>query len=144
MLRIMNTLKIKTYCKKQKLSGEHFFILSKGNNAGKPLTVPCPNCFVFQASDKEEKDFYFWLIYCLWQGNYFRQFLYGSVIPFIRIHDLKEIIANATAIASGKKEKLSKTITLLKNLDEQQKTIQNQIILIKQAKVALMHNFLKE
>jgi hypothetical protein len=140
----MNTLNVKTYNNKQKLSREHFFILSKGNNAGKPLTNPCPNCFVFQVSGKKERDFYFWLIYGLWQGNYFRQFLYGSVIPFIRIHDLKEIIANAATITSGKKERLSKTITLLESLDEQQKNIQNQITLIKQTKAALMYNILKE
>jgi hypothetical protein len=140
----MNTLQIKTYNNRQKLNGEHFFILSKGNNAGEPMMNPCPNCFVFMATNNEERDFYFWLIYGLWQGNYFRQLLYGSVIPFIRIRDLKEIIANAATITSGKKERLSKTITLLKNLDEQQKNIQNQMILIKQAKASLMYNILKE
>ena len=42
----------------QSISKNHFFILSKGLNAGKPLTEPCPNCFVFHAETEQEKDFY--------------------------------------------------------------------------------------
>jgi len=58
--------KIKTYSKGQSISKHHFFILSKGLNAGKPLTEPCPNCFVFHAENEQEKDFYYWLVFCLW------------------------------------------------------------------------------
>jgi hypothetical protein len=140
----MKTLDIKTYSKNLKLKGEYFFILSKGNNAGKPLLNPCPNCFVFTTTNKEEKDSYFWLIHGLWQGNFFKQVLRGSVIPFVRIYEVKSIIAEAAAKTISQKEKFLKTINLLKNLEEQQKTIQKQMQLIQQAKVALMFHILKQ
>jgi hypothetical protein len=140
----MNTLKIKTYSKNVKLTEDCFFILSKGNNAGKPLIKPCPNCFVFLSCDKEEKDFFFWLTYGLWQGNYFKQVLCGSVIPFIRIHELKTIIFDASVKAQSKSETFSKTVNYLKNLDEQQKNIQKQMHLIQQVKASLMYTILKQ
>lgn len=41
----MQTL-IKTHKMNRTYHGNHFFVLSKGNNAGRPMDKPCPNCFV--------------------------------------------------------------------------------------------------
>ncbi len=54
---IMLKSKIKTHKIGNKYQQERFFILSKGNNAGKPLPEYCANCFVFLADDVEEKEF---------------------------------------------------------------------------------------
>lgn len=139
----MNTLKIKTYSKTLKLIDHCFFILSKGNNAGKPLILPCPNCFVLFADNPTEKDFYFWLLYGLWQGKFFFPYLCGSVIPFIRLNDLKLVIADANTNVIKKQSEYLKTITILQNLEQQQTIIQKQMNLIKMAKVTLMHQVLK-
>ncbi len=90
----MKKLKIKTHQMKNVYEGNHFFILSKGLNAGKPMEKPYPNCFVLFAKSEEEKNKLYWLCYSLWQGNFFRPFLTGSVIPFIRLGDLKTVIKN--------------------------------------------------
>ena len=52
----------------------HFFILNKGNNSGKPLLSPCPNCFVIQFQSEEEKEQIYWLSYSLWQSKAFYPF----------------------------------------------------------------------
>jgi hypothetical protein len=51
----MKKLKIKTHQMKNAYTENHFFILSKGLNAGKPIEKPCPNCFVMLAKSEEEK-----------------------------------------------------------------------------------------
>lgn len=72
-----------------------FFILSKGNNAGKPGLQPWTNSFVATASNAEMKDFYFWLTYGLYKAHSFKTFHRGSVIPFINISEVKEVIMPA-------------------------------------------------
>lgn len=57
-------LLIKTYHPKHTYPHHHFFILSKGNNAGKPLDQPCPNCFVVITNCPSEKQRLYWL--CFW------------------------------------------------------------------------------
>lgn len=51
----MKTLGIKTHKMKNVYTGNHFFLLSKDLNAGKPLNKLSPNCFVPFADCDEEK-----------------------------------------------------------------------------------------
>lgn len=83
---------IKTYHSQITLSDHHFFILSKGNNAGKPLDQPCPNCFVAFCSSQDDREFFYWLSYALWQTQIYYTCLTGSVIPFIHISDVKHCL----------------------------------------------------
>ena len=43
---------LKSYNQKEEIRNPHFFILNKGNNSGKPLLAPCPNCFVIIAENQ--------------------------------------------------------------------------------------------
>ncbi|MBK9284035.1 MAG: hypothetical protein IPM51_06905 [Sphingobacteriaceae bacterium] len=121
----------------------HFFILSKGNNSGKPMETPCPNCFVCLCKDEEEKQRLYWLFYGLWQGMYFHPFLTGSVIPFIRLDDLKSVVKIALVKIELKPLQFDKNISMVQLLDKKAKVVQEQIKLIKQAKKALMYQALK-
>ena len=80
-----------------------FFILNKGNNSGKPLDKPCPNCFVALCASEDEREFYYWLCWGLWQAKAFEHFLMGSVIPYIRkrdlLHQLQTQAANVNPVA---------------------------------------------
>ena len=87
--------KIKTHTIGKNYQQEHFFILSKGNNAGKPLRSYCANCFVFLADDAEEREFYYFLFQGLWELGFFRRCLVGSVIMFIRLGDICDIAEEA-------------------------------------------------
>lgn len=76
--RTTNTPKIKTHRMTDEFKIQnHFFILSKCYNAGKPLLNHCPNCFVVITSNLEEREYFYWLCYGLWMGGFFRQVLTG-------------------------------------------------------------------
>lgn len=88
----MKAIKIFTYNPKNQKSDFEFYALSKGLNSGKPLDVPCSNCFVISCRNAEEKDIYSSLLFGLWKSEAFHQFFVGSVIPFIRIADFKNFV----------------------------------------------------
>jgi hypothetical protein len=121
----------------------HFFILSKGNNSGKPLEEACPNCFVCLCRDEVEKQKLYWLFYGLWQGMYFHPFLTGSVISFIRLDDLKKVVQTALTKIELQPAQFDKNISMVQLLDEKAKVVQEQIKSIKQAKKTLMYQVLK-
>jgi hypothetical protein len=72
-----------------------FYILAKGDNAGKPALQPWPNSFVAIAPNQEMKEFYFWLTFGLHKANAFKTFHRGSVIPFINIGEVRDVIMPA-------------------------------------------------
>lgn len=137
----MKTPIIKTHKMKNSYQGLHFFILAKGMNAGKPMANPCPNCFVLLAKDEAEKSIMYWLCFGLWQANFFHPFITGSVIPYIRIEDLKQVIT--TALQKINATDFQKSVTTLQGLEQYQQNIGRQLELIKLAKKSLMYKILK-
>ncbi len=137
-------MKIKTHnSNAQYLNNNHFFILAKGNNAGKPMVNPCANCFVFLARNPIEKEYYYWLCYGLWVGGMFRPFLIGSVIEFLRIGDLNHVIKAGQSQLQLRKQALLQAIEMLNKLSAHQSNLVKQVQLIKQAKQALMCKLFK-
>ncbi len=135
--------KIKCHKIGNRYEKEHFFILNKGNNAGKPLPEYCANCFVFIADDIDEKEFYFFLFYGLWQSGLFRKSITGSVVPFIRIDDLCTVVHEASLKVSTKPKELDAVIKMMKDLDTYNDVLKQKITLIKQAKKALMYKIIR-
>ncbi len=133
--------KIITYSPDQPRSPFAFFILNKGMNSGKPLENPCPNCFTFNAANQEEKDHYFWLCFGLWQSKSLHPYLTGSVIPFIRLHDLNLVINQASEKAQVNPSAFQKTVEALKILDQQEKNYHRNLLLISEAKKAIFANY---
>ena len=140
----MNTIRIKTHKMKNSYTGNFFFLLSKGLNAGKPLDRPCPNCFVVFAKNETERSLLFWLCFGLWQGLYFQQFLTGSVIPFIRIDDIKNIVNDAVLKIEMKNIDVFQSLETIEKLNQYQINISQQLKLIKQMQRAMMEKILKE
>jgi hypothetical protein len=139
----MRKLNIKTHNMKNHYSGKFFFILSKGLNAGKPLDTPCPNCFVLFAKNEEEKIVMYWICFGLWQAGMFRPFLTGSVIPFIRLEDLRTVISNAWNKIENSSTDFKSSIQVLRKLQECQENIMKQLYLVKQAKKSVMYKVLR-
>ncbi len=76
---------------KDRIYGQpHFFILNKGNNSGKPLKEPCPNCYVLTVKTDAEAENLYWIALSLWKSKLWHQYLVGSVIPFIRLNDFQK------------------------------------------------------
>ena len=139
----MHIPKFQTYSVKHQSTGFEFYILSKGLNSGKPLLTPCPNSFVCICKSQEQKDFYFWLLFGLWKAKYFHQFLTGSVIPFIRLSDLKnEILTQAEKVSKQGKEYKS-TVDKIKQLEEKERAIRQNLALINDLKRAMIYRHLK-
>lgn len=136
-------MQIKTYKGKRIEKPFFFFILNKGNNSGKPLTQSCANCYLLTAETQDERDFYYWLCYGLWQSNKFHPFLSGSVIPFLRVHELKDVIRKAEQKIKAKPEKFDKALKALIKVNEHFDDVQKQMQFLKQAKKALMNEALK-
>ena len=133
--------KITTYSPDQVRSPFAFFILNKGMNSGKPLEHPCPNCFTFNSADQAEKDHFYWICFGLWQSRSFHQHLIGSVIPFIRLHVLSQVISQASEKAQASPGTFQKTVEALKILDRQEKQFHRNILLIAEAKKAIFASY---
>jgi hypothetical protein len=137
----MSNLKIKTYTGGE--YGSHtFFILSRGNNSGKPLNEPCPNCFVCQCSSAEEKEKAYWLFYALWQGKQCEQLLVGSVIPFIRKNDLIGLVNRFWSSLSSLDE-TKKMIKQLNVVQEQEQNFHKMLKLSNQLKMVISRKMLQ-
>ena len=119
--------RITCYSAGQQLPGIHFFILSKGLNAGKPLDAACPNCFVFSCKSEEDRDKYFWICYGLWQSNHFRVHLVGSVIPFLIKSELVMLVDQADSIVRFEGDKFWNQVRLLSELHEMSNRVKNHL-----------------
>jgi len=133
--------KITTYSPDQKRTPFAFFILSKGMNSGKPMEHPCPNCFTFNASTQEEKDHFYWICFGLWQSRSFHQHLIGSVIPFLRLNELSQVINQASEKAQASPANFQKTVEALKILNQHEKQYHRNLLLISEAKKAIFANY---
>lgn len=65
-----------------------FYIQSRGYNAGRPLKKPIPNCWEVRT----ERSADFEILYIIFTSKILEPFFCGSVIPFIRLKDYKNII----------------------------------------------------
>jgi hypothetical protein len=139
----MKKIKITTFSPEKKYSGHIFYILNKGNNSGKPMDHPCPNCFVCECETEEEKEQLYWLIFGLWQGKTFHQKLLGSVIPYIRLNCLKEVIQLGIKKYQANTEKAKKNISTIHQIENQRQTILKQFHLMQQLKLVLIKEILK-
>lgn len=139
----MQSFQLKSYGRQSDVSGHCFFILNKGMNSGKPLTSPCPNCFVLTASTPAEKDFFYWLCFGLWQSNSFHPFLRGTVIPFIVLDELKQCIREAAAKANESPVQFRKSVELLKFIELKEKQFHENLRLLHDAKRAIFYRYMR-
>lgn len=65
-----------------------FYIQSHGNNAGRPLRKPIPNCWEVRTTRSADYE----ILYIVFESRILKNFIVGSVIPFIRLNDYKNII----------------------------------------------------
>ncbi|MBU0942093.1 MAG: hypothetical protein KKD36_11760 [Bacteroidetes bacterium] len=121
----------------------HFFILSKGKNAGKPLKESCPNCFLVTVKDEEESEHLYWIAYILWKSDFWHQYQIGSVISFIRIDTFKTYFRNEVIRAYKKHLKHLDFVNRLRQLETLQQHYSKTIEQIEKLKWALLQNQLR-
>ena len=139
----MCTFILKSYNQKDEIRKSHFFILNKGNNSGKPLNSPCPNCFVIIAENQEQTDQLRTLCYVLWRCRAFEPHLHGSVIPFITIRSFRSILAFHIPIIEKNATDFAKTVQALKLLEEREQNLKETLRVVSEYKQAFVRQFFK-
>ncbi len=139
----MSTFEIKTHQVGKTYSNPHFFILNKGLNSGKPLTNPCPNCFVVTAETEETKNTLFHLSMMLQIGGFYGYYLKGSVIPFISIDDCRNTLKKGLKSSEIIGFEFEKHINAVSVISKKEKELQNVIDKMLVLKVAYIHNCFK-
>lgn len=118
-----------------------FFVLCKGANAGKPALTAWPNSFAVICSNKEYFDFYFWLIYALFQSGKFKIRLRGSVIPFINIDDVRDLLREVAPAIHDDWARFRELIATLDKLSKLKSSLEVQINTSEKLQKALLHNY---
>ena len=135
----MRTIKIYTFNPKNPVNEFDVYALCKGLNSGKPLDTPCPNCFVLACKNQDEKDFFKTLLFGLWKTKHFYPYHTGSIIPFIRISDFKQVVKEQANRVSVKQKDFLQDVEKVKLLEAKQKQIYEQMALINDVKRALIY-----
>jgi hypothetical protein len=141
---IMLKSKIKTHKMGSTYKQQHFFILNKGLNSGKPLPHYCANCFVFLADDEDEKEFYFFLLLGLWELRFFRKHLLGSVIEYIRLGDLIDVVEETLNSINTGNRSFSDIQNTLAQIEALQVNLQTQLTYLMQLRKSIFYKYLKK
>ena len=118
-----------------------FYILCKGDNAGKPSLKPWPNSFVVICQNQQYFNFYFWLVYGLFKANKFKASLRGSVIPFINLDDVRTIIRGVAPEVFPDWAKFQELINTMDKIDKLKSTLAQQIIASDNLQQYLLHRY---
>lgn len=137
----MCSFTLKSYNLKEEISNPHFFILCKGNNSGKPLLSPCPNCFSIQFQSESDKEQVYWLLFCLWQSKSFYPYLRGSVIPFIILRDMKKCIQSGLDKSDRHPEQFQNMVATFRSINELEYQIRQKLNTINKAKQLIIYKF---
>lgn len=135
--------KIKTHKSGKIYHQPHFFILNKGLNSGKPFKNYICNSFVFLADNKEENEFYYFLLLGLWELRFFRKHLIGSVIEYIRLGDLIDVIEETLHSVNTGNRSFADVQNSLAQIDALQNNLQLQLTYLMQLRKSLFYKYLK-
>jgi len=92
----MKQFTLKTYRNSASVELNSFYILNKGMNSGRPHPKPFVNCFTFMADSPEEMEMFYWITFAAWQAKLFHPYIKGSVIPYVSIMDVVQVINEAS------------------------------------------------
>jgi hypothetical protein len=131
----MNYL-IKTHRPGMTYKGSHVFVLNRGRNSGKPLELPCPNCWVIQTQSEEDATRLRQILYAMQRSRRFDPYLRGSVIDFIPIKEFKRLLRDAIELASLN-PKFDSVVRAIQAADVMEQTILNQMVILKELRFTL-------
>jgi hypothetical protein len=137
----MQTFTVKSGKENEILKKPHFFVLNKGMNSGRPLLLPCPNCFKIEAETNEFKDTLYWISFALWKSKAFYPYLIGSVIPYIRIGDFKQVVYEKLEIVSANPEGFANAIEKLRFIEIKENHLKENLRLVQELKRAYVLSY---
>ena len=118
-----------------------FFILSKGENAGKPGLKPWANSFSVLCNNQKSFDFYFWLMYGLYKADKFKPRLRGSVIPFVNLNDIKDVLKEVVPGIVPNWMQFQKILNAMDLLEKSKTTLGQQVVTTENLQRYLIRRF---
>ena len=140
----MSNFIIKTHRKDTSYSKPHLFILNKGMNSGKPQNTPFTNSFVVIFEKEEDCESLFFIAYSLWKTKFWHQFLCGSVIPFLRLHDVRKEFSNKVNQEIKDHTEHVKNIETLKLLEQSEKRFHENLNLINDMRRIILYRYISK
>ena len=140
---IMLKSKIKTHKSGTVYNQPHFFILNKGLNSGKPFRHYVCNSFVFLADDKNERDYYYFMLLGIWELRLLRPYLKGSVIEYVRLGDVIDVLDETLNSVSTSGRSFADVQNSLAQIESLQSNLQLQLSHLMQLRKALFHKYLR-
>lgn len=135
---------IKTHKKGTIYSKPHLFLLNKGMNSGKPQKEPFTNSFVIIFENDSDFDTINLTAYALWKTKFWHQFLSGSVIPFLRLNDVrKEFSTKVNQEIKDHKEHV-KNVETLKLLEQSEKRFHENLNLINDMRRVILFRYISK
>lgn len=122
----------------------HLFILNKGLNSGKPQSHPFTNSFVIVFQNSEDFEKIYFIALALWKTNFWKPFLCGSVIPFLKIDEFKKEFFNRYKNELYEHDEHLKNIQTLKALEQSEKKHQENLVLINELRHVILNRYCKK
>ena len=116
------------------------YVLNRGRNTGKVLSQPCPNCFTIPipgATTAEVKA----VANILFVSGKIKPFLRGSVIEFVTVETYRKMFIQLWRLLSL--EIVEQTAKQLSALELYQSKVQEQLVKIRQLRIAIAFAALK-
>jgi hypothetical protein len=135
---------IKTHRKDTLYSKPHLFILNKGMNSGKPQKEPFTNSFVIIFQNEQDCESIYFVTYSLWKTKFWHPFLYGSVIPFLRLPDFKNEFNPKANLMMTEHEEHLKNVVALKLLEQKEKQFNENINLINDLRRVILYRYCRK
>jgi len=91
----------------------------------------------------EEKDMLYWLVMGLCQGRVFEKYLCGSVIPFVRINDVKKALNWLSFNHTAQLVQYKKKVIAIQKVQEAKNTILQQLQSLQSLQKVLVADLMK-
>lgn len=136
--------KIKTHKSGTAYNQPHFFILNKGLNSGKPFRHYVVNSFVFLADDNQERDYYYFMLLGLWELRFFRPYLKGTAVEYVRLGDVIDVIEETLNSINTGNQTFADVQKSLAQIEALQSNLQMQLTYLMQLRKSLFNKYLKK
>lgn len=135
---------VRCYHQNASIPQHSFFILCKGNNAGKPSLTPWPNSFIATCSNEEYYKFFFWLVYGLHQSGKFKVHQRGSVIPYINLEDVRTCIREVALLIHPNWQRFQEILTAVEKCNQLKSNLAQQIMATEKLQQSLLHQYFQQ
>ena len=119
-----------------------FYILCKGDNAGRPGLSPWPNSFAVICNSQQHLDYFFWLSYALWKAGKFKMYHRGSAIQFINVGDTRQLLRQVANSIFPQWDRFQKILDALSKLENRKVSLLQQVTSTEQLQKCLLAQYL--